>query len=45
MSGLKPMMQITPNTKIMLALKPVDFRKGIDGLAGLCRGVLKQDPF
>jgi len=39
------MMQITPNTKIMLALKPVDFRKGIDGLAGLCRGVLKQDPF
>lgn len=39
------MLQITPNNKILLALKPVDFRKGIDGLAALCRRILKQDPF
>lgn len=29
----------------MLAIQPVDFRKGIDGLAGLCKTVLKQEPF
>jgi len=39
------MIQITPQMRILLAVKPADFRKGIDGLAGLCRNVLKQDPF
>ena len=29
----------------MLAVEPADFRKGIDGLAGLCRKVLQADPF
>ena len=38
------MIQITPQMRILLAVMPVDFRKGIDGLAGLCRNVLKQDP-
>ena len=39
------MIQITPQMRILLAVEPVDFRKGIDGLAGICRHVLKTDPF
>jgi transposase len=39
------MIQITPHMKILLAVEPVDFRKGIDGLAMLCRTVLQFDPF
>lgn len=39
------MIQITPQMRIMIAIEPVDFRKGIDGLAQLCRVVLKSDPF
>jgi transposase len=31
--------------RIMLAVEPADFRKGIDGLASLCRRVLQADPF
>jgi|TARA_B100001971_G_C18225468_1_gene560101 transposase len=29
----------------MAAVEPVDFRKGIDGLAGVCRNVIGEDPF
>jgi len=39
------MIQITPHIRIYLCISPVDFRKGIDGLAGVCRNVLEQDPF
>ena len=39
------MIQIAPQMRIFLAVEPADFRKGIDGLAGLCRAVLKCDPF
>jgi len=39
------MIQITPHMRIMLAVQPADFRKGIDGLAGICRRVLQADPF
>ena len=39
------MIQIGPQMRILVAIKPVDFRKGIDGLAGICRLVLKSDPF
>ena len=39
------MIQITPHMRILLAVEPVDFRKGIDGLARLCRVELKSDPF
>lgn len=39
------MIQITPQMRILLAVGPVDFRKGIDGLAGICRRVLESDPF
>ena len=38
------MIQITPQMRILLAVEPVDFRKGIDGLAALCRQVLGTDP-
>jgi transposase len=31
--------------RIILAVEPTDFRKGIDGLARLCRSVLESDPF
>lgn len=39
------MIQITPHMRILLAVQPADFRKGIDGLAAVCRKVLKTDPF
>lgn len=39
------MIQITPQMRIFLAVEPTDFRKGIDGLAKVCREVLKSDPF
>jgi transposase len=38
------MIQITPQMRILLAVEPVDFRNGIDGLAGLCRQRLESDP-
>jgi transposase len=38
------MIQITPQMRILLAVEPVDFRKGIDGLAALCRQALAVDP-
>ncbi len=39
------MIQITPQMRMLVAIEPADFRKGIDGLARLCQDVLKQDPF
>jgi transposase len=39
------MIQVTPQMRILLAVSPVDFRKGIDGLAAVCRQVLQSDPF
>ena len=39
------MLQVTPQMRILVAVKPADFRKGIDGLAGVCRVALSQDPF
>jgi transposase len=39
------MIQVTPQMRIWVAVEPVDFRKGIDGLACLCRGTLRSDPF
>ena len=31
--------------RIMVATRPVDFRKGHDGLASMVQSVLAQDPF
>lgn len=39
------MIQITPHMRVFIAVEPVDFRKGIDGLCGICRNILKTDPF
>ena len=30
------MLQITPQMRLLVAIEPVDFRKGIDGLVQLC---------
>ena len=38
------MLQLTPQTRIFLATEPVDFRKGIDGLAAVCRQALSANP-
>ncbi len=39
------MIQITPQMRILVAVEPVDFRRGIDGLAQACRETLAADPF
>jgi hypothetical protein len=39
------MLQITPQMRVFVAVEPVDFRNGIDGLVRLCKEVLCQDPF
>ena len=39
------MMQVTPQMRILVAVEAVDFRRGIDGLARLCRQELRSDPF
>jgi transposase len=39
------MIQITPQMRILLAVDAVDFRKGIDTLAQVCRQQLESDPF
>jgi len=31
--------------RILVAVEPVDFRRGIDGLAQVCRETLASDPF
>ena len=38
------MLQLTPQSRIFLALAPVDFRKGSDGLAAVCRRTFAQNP-
>ena len=38
------MIQITPQMRLLLAVEPVDFRKGIDGLVQVCRQRLHTDP-
>lgn len=39
------MLQLTPQMRILVAVEAVDFRKGIDALAALCRQKLEADPF
>ena len=38
------MLSLTPQMRILVAVAPVDFRNGIDGLGGVCRRQLQQDP-
>jgi len=37
--------QVTAQMRVLVAIEPVDFRRGIDGLARICRDELKSDPF
>lgn len=39
------MIQLTPQTRILVAIDPTDFRRGIDGLARQVRAELSSDPF
>ena len=39
------MIQITPQMRVLVAIEPVDGRKGIDSLARLCQEQLAEDPF
>lgn len=39
------MIQITPQMRVLVAVEPADFRRGIDGLAQVCREALGEDPF
>jgi transposase len=38
------MLQITQQMRLLVAIEPVDFRKGIDGLVHLCKQSLGEDP-
>jgi transposase len=37
--------QIAPQMRVLVAIEAADFRRGIDGLAQLCRASLRADPF
>lgn len=39
------MIQITPQMRVLVAVELADFRRGIDGIARLCRESLASDPF
>lgn len=39
------MLQLTPQSIIYEATQPIDFRKGIDGIAGFCKNNWNIDPF
>lgn len=38
------MIAVMPQMRLLVAVEPVDFRKGIDGLAAVCRERLQADP-
>ncbi len=39
------MLSFPAQTRIFLAVEPIDFRKGFDGLFALVESVIEQDPF
>ena len=39
------MLQVTPQMRVLVAVAPADFRRGIDGLAQMAREELQSDPF
>src|ERR1022692_3406798 len=45
LAGYGRMIQITAQMRVLVAIEPVDGRKGIDSLARLCQAKLAEDPF
>ena len=39
------MMVVPAGVRVLIAARPVDFRKGMDGLAAVAKETLAQDPF
>ena len=39
------MIPVPPDVRVLIATRPVDFRKGADSLAALAKETLGQDPF
>jgi len=39
------MLQLASQQRLLIAVQPIDFRKGIDSLAALCKAKLDADPF
>jgi transposase len=39
------MIQLTPHMRILVAIKPLDFRKGVDSIASYCKYQLQQNPY
>ena len=39
------MIAVSSGLKVLIATKPIDFRKGMDGLAALVKAHLGADPF
>lgn len=39
------MIQVSAHTRILVAVEPIDFRRGIDGLARIRKEHLREDPF
>lgn len=38
------MISVSPKHRVYLAIDPIDFRRGIDGITRLCRIKFQQDP-
>jgi transposase len=38
------MISVSPKHRILLAIEPIDFRKGIEGISTLCKYTFQQDP-
>ena len=45
MAGNRGMIQITPQMRVLVAIEPIDGRKGIDALVRLCQDKLAENPF
>ena len=39
------MIPVPPGVRVLIATRPVDFRKGMDGLAALVQQALQANPF
>lgn len=39
------MISVSPKHRVFLAIKPIDFRRGINGISALCQYTYQQDPF